>query len=996
MAATRPTRGDTLQSSLADLHPLLDDLSRITNPEVIPHDQLMGALDSVRFQVDNYKKGKSSKERKASDDNDRERYKIDLRIQNEMDEIGVKIWNMTTELERMFGKKMKENERLIASLRHTSFRLLEVSTDPKQHLRLVIRLLRAASEAVSSLAQADQMATAEELALLGAEYHHTISSSSSNAPDEIEEAEKTHAILYFLLARVDLEISKKNDNLALSFMVKASNLDLDGTMDPLECQEMAIKCWSIAQELRSRQKATKAVSFTTSPIEWLQQGLVIIEKVKERSAHAYVLNKIRTTILQTIAQAHLKNASDDQHALQDAIESLEAIIKMADPMDQRTATPIRLLQIHLLSKRTITNDHATVRKAFEELLKSTKWSEETVSDPEIPVNLAQIILHHALAQDEGRPHVSRIVYEGVFLARQCAVAQPQAGYNGVLSMLDSVVMNGSERLLDRTRIMAIQMASSNMAGKAYESKGRFEDAARWFLSASRPSGSSSGTPLGQSRDNDSLQKVGPTRDGQINAHLAHGRKAALCYIRSGDLTSAEKEIAQCPAGEASTQHLAFLIAEKRDDIDKAKAAIINMIACQDVQPSQILLITSLAEKKGSKKLLFAALQTLFNVLQRPDLKEGFKVESLTVIRSMIRITRLQFDGTAEKDVLGETVVGLLDSAIALFRQSPQEYRSQVKSISWLFRIAYNVAVEQLANLSAKVLSDLFDRSAQLIDWYRDFNPAGLDSDLEKIRASAMFSCFCGKTFQYRDLPESEEKLLLRTQLTQYFTIVKQALPRDEEGKSNKMRDLLEVYHIELLCDASNWELIGELIATFKSTNLADSDRSIRKLEMVVNLLLDHPGCPPRPLHTVIHDTLDTIIKTCVITNETEVVRFSRWIRGIMMILLPKNGRAEQITVKSYLSRVHKVLQTALGSQNYPHDEMQWLIATTWNRGLDDHRNSRLNDARSWFGLCLKLADCMPEGVINMPSLIIGHAAGNSSPVETLRGETSSGVIRLKL
>ncbi|KAK6909597.1 hypothetical protein I203_103618 [Kwoniella mangroviensis CBS 8507] len=953
MAATRPTRGDTLQSSLADLHPLLDDLSRITNPEVIPHDQLMGALDSVRFQVDNYKKGKSSKERKASDDNDRERYKIDLRIQNEMDEIGVKIWNMTTELERMFGKKMKENERLIASLRHTSFRLLEVSTDPKQHLRLVIRLLRAASEAVSSLAQADQMATAEELALLGAEYHHTISSSSSNAPDEIEEAEKTHAILYFLLARVDLEISKKNDNLALSFMVKASNLDLDGTMDPLECQEMAIKCWSIAQELRSRQKATKAVSFTTSPIEWLQQGLVIIEKVKERSAHAYVLNKIRTTILQTIAQAHLKNASDDQHALQDAIESLEAIIKMADPMDQRTATPIRLLQIHLLSKRTITNDHATVRKAFEELLKSTKWSEETsrtfaqlqllsADHPEIPVNLAQIILHHALAQDEGRPHVSRIVYEGVFLARQCAVAQPQAGYNGVLSMLDSVVMNGSERLLDRTRIMAIQMILNSMAGKAYESKGRFEDAARWYLLAAHPALLSD--------------------KAEITTRCR--RKAALCYIRSGDLTSAEKEIAQCPAGEASTQHLAFLIAEKRDDIDKAKAAIINMIACQDVQPSQILLITSLAEKKGSKKLLFAALQTLFNVLQRPDLKEGFKVESLTVIRSMIRITRLQFDGTAEKDVLGETVVGLLDSAIALFRQSPQEYRSQVKSISWLFRIAYNVAVEQLANLSAKVLSDLFDRSAQLIDWYRDFNPAGLDSDLEKIRASAMFSCFCGKTFQYRDLPESEEKLLLRTQLTQYFTIVKQALPRDEEGKSNKMRDLLEVYHIELLCDASNWELIGELIATFKSTNLADSDRSIRKLEMVVNLLLDHPGCPPR----LIHDTLDTIIKTCVITNETEVVRFSRWIRGIMMILLPKNGRAEQITVKSYLSRVHKVLQTALGSQNYPHDEMQWLIATTWNRGLDDHRNSRLNDARSWFGLCLKLADCMPEGVINMPSL----------------------------
>ncbi|WWC94693.1 hypothetical protein V866_001541 [Kwoniella sp. B9012] len=947
MAKTRPTRGDTLQGTLANLHPILDDLSRITSTQAIPLEQLMKALDSVRFQVNKYKKSKVTKKRKVNDINDDhdEGYKVDLGIKNEMDEIGVKIWNTTSEIERMFGKKTGENKQLIASLRQTSFRLLEASADSKLHLGLVMRLLRAASEAVSSLAQANQMATAEELALLGAEYQQTISTSSP--PDEIGEADKLHAILHFLLARVDLELSKTNDNLALSFMVKASNLDSDGTMDPLEYQEMAIKCWSIAQELLSRQKATKAVPFTTTPIEWLQQGLLIIEKVKERSAYALLLDKIRTTILQTIAQAHFKKASDDPNGLQNAIDSLDEIIKMTDPMDQHTATRIRQIQIHLLSKRTTANDHATVRKVFDDLLKRTKWSEETVNElfaqlqvlnadhPEIPLNLAQFILHHALAQDEGRPYISRIVYEGVFLARQCAVTQPQAGYDGVLSMLDSLVMNGSEKLLDRTRITAIQMILSSVAGKIYESKGRYENAARWYLLGAHPALLSDKSDL-------------PSRCR---------RKAVLCYIRSGDLTSAEKEWTQCPAGEASTQYLAFLVAKRRDDIDKARAAINNIIACQDVQPSQILLITSLAEKKGSKVLLFAALQTLLNALQRPGLKEGLKVESLTVIR-------LQFDDNAEKEVLGETIVGLLDSAIALLRQNPQEYGSQVNDISWLFRIAYNVAVEQLADLSAKVLSDLFDRSAQLIDWYRDFNPAGLDSNLEKIRASTMFSCFCGKTFQYRDLPEGEEKLLLRTQLTQYYAIVKQAIPHDDEGKSNKMRDLLEVYHVELLCDASNWELVGGLVASFKSTNLSDSDRSIRKLEIVLNLLLDYPECPPK----LIHDTLDTIIKTCVITNEAEVVRFSRWIRGIMMILLPKNGLGEQITVKAYLSRVHKVLQTTLGSQNYPHDEMQWLIATTWNRGLNDYHHSRLNDARSWFGLCLKLADCMPGGVFNMPSL----------------------------
>jgi hypothetical protein len=38
------------------------------------------------------------------------------------------------------------------------------------------------------------------------------------------------------------------------------------------------------------------------------------------------------------------------------------------------------------------------------------------------------------------------------------------------------------------------------------------------------------------------------------------RKAALCYIKSGDYGSAQDLIGQCPANEASTQYLSFLVA----------------------------------------------------------------------------------------------------------------------------------------------------------------------------------------------------------------------------------------------------------------------------------------------------------------------------------------------------------------------------------------------------------------------------------------------------
>jgi hypothetical protein len=67
-------------------------------------------------------------------------------------------------------------------------------------------------------------------------------------------------------------------------------------------------------------------------------------------------------------------------------------------------------------------------------------------------------------------------------------------------------------------------------------------------------------------------------------------KAALAYINAGDHEAAAKLIEQCPAGEAATQYLRFLVAINRGSVEATIEAVHLIIECPDVQGKQLILM----------------------------------------------------------------------------------------------------------------------------------------------------------------------------------------------------------------------------------------------------------------------------------------------------------------------------------------------------------------------------------------------------------------------
>ena len=53
------------------------------------------------------------------------------------------------------------------------------------------------------------------------------------------------------------------------------------------------------------------------------------------------------------------------------------------------------------------------------------------------------------------------------------------------------------------------------------------------------------------------------------------RKAAICYVKLGDFTSAQQAIKQCPPDQAPTQYLAFMLAVYQGESEENVACVLR-------------------------------------------------------------------------------------------------------------------------------------------------------------------------------------------------------------------------------------------------------------------------------------------------------------------------------------------------------------------------------------------------------------------------------------
>ncbi|WRT70387.1 uncharacterized protein IL334_007385 [Kwoniella shivajii] len=918
-----------LRESLIQLKPLLDNLSNFEN-QVIFHKPIIKASDETRAQLEKYNKSKSKQKKKGRTDEEIEERERELEFRHEMDTFGTKMYNLASETSQHIESlrvMSKDDLRLIASLRYTAFRLVEASSEAKPRmLMLETRLLIAVSAAISSLTSCESLEAAQDLAHLGAQYNESVIAYQS-AVNPSEQKERNGAIMDFRLARLELEYRKGNDNLALNLVIEAREPDITENVDVLQYQKLIMTCWSFSQDLIARQTRPESLPQTTTPVEWLQQALSFIKTIIDLGLYLPHITKIQSTVLKCMLREQIQDTPNNSKSLSDAESTIAAIIEVTDPKESVEISEILFLHIHLLLRAK--GEKREIQAVCDRLIEVIEWTDNDISRllsqlhalstdySDLTANITNTILIRALSLEVASSHTGTIVYEGLFFARQYCASQPSAAY--------PVSKLGQQTLLGRTIATASQMLLVNIASNTFEEKDCLEEAAQWYLLA-----------------------VHPTLKAASKGNVSRCRgKAALCLIRSGNLTTAQELIRQCSPNEAATQYLNYLVAEKQGDIDGAKAAVEAFMSCPDVGASQVALITSIANTGRHRPLLSAILQSLLIALESPHLKDDIKIEGMAVVR----------------DELGETVRGYLDWAVSVLSEDSAKYRTQTGVIAWISKSAYNMAVEGLGDISVNILADLFERSASLMELCGDIAGTGYDPELNRTKLFAMFGCFCGKMLLYRALTNGEEKNVLQAQLIQYLSIIQEEILRLTAGpypeSITKMDDLLEFYRVELLCDAKDWENIKEII--HRQTDRhdeAENDESFKVLEMMAKVLYEQEDCPPG----LTDEILQTVLMTATLSTSADIIRFSRWVRGIFLAVLQQNRPISHENIKLYIDRVIAVLRSPLGRQAYPDDEMQWLLSSLWNKGLDEYHSYRAEEAKMWFDMSMKLGSCMPEGI----------------------------------
>ncbi|OBZ78676.1 hypothetical protein A0H81_00254 [Grifola frondosa] len=428
-----------------------------------------------------------------------------------------------------------------------------------------------------------------------------------------------------------------------------------------------------------------------------------------------------------------------------------------------------------------------------------------------------------------------------------------------------------------------------------------------------------------------------------------------------------------PANEAATYYVALLIAVRQGLEDEAIRAAEDMVNASNFNRKMLLLATSLANESGMKTLLLSVLEALLKSLQTRESLE-VDLEAITLVRCIIRLVlKLLVEPASNMAVLVPVLIGHFSTAKSLVEAMGAKKNAALvaKDISWLWRTAYNCAVQgcsQWENSEEKVC-DLFDIARQLLEVYSDSVLADADQEVYTHIIYASFAAVAGRVFAIRHVVSNdvtEQATRLRTIYGDITSCKKRIQGVIDNEKLLDNKDLIQtasfvhvlrVFETEIACQLKDWtralDVVQELI---RSDALA-----VNTFEAIADILWVEKDCPTEVLFTA----LEAILHASLDRATLSVEKFSRWMRAICTILLSRNSAADRAKAIRYVEQAVNVLEDQStetdSEETYPLDERQWLLGTSYNTGVECLHASLLDEAKRWFEASTTVCRFVPDG-----------------------------------
>ncbi|KAI0367468.1 hypothetical protein BV20DRAFT_950150 [Pilatotrama ljubarskyi] len=898
---------------------------------------------------------------------------------DDLDHQGVTLWNASVAQQNVPDESYRS---ACAAMRLAAFRLIEAGMEhkpgtqskppsrcsqPPSHSAHVhsfssalIHVLQLASKAGASLADVGDAALAAGVLGSAAKYADLLK-AAEDPQDEHGQA-RARAILLYYSSRMEAAFREGNDGVADFMLEKISESDQYlSLLTPSDRRTLAGKLLGIGKTiLKSSTSGDPVGNGAADSVKWIQRAFTIIEPLEDAADTAD--GQLRRSILRTLARAYFMSSGQDLENLARAEASLQELIDSVDCSMDRTSPEyqqLRWMRVAILKRRKA--PHTALLEAFRSIIDHMQFSENTITDILQGLRslghdhgLATAIHLHCLQQAFEAQYSAGLVYLDrllLSLIYHCSKdddhAQAMQSLTAAFELLDT-----KEYELPKIPTTACLTLLWQFGDRHYHAK-RWSEAADWFL-------------LGTHRVFASMSHI-----SNAKCH----RKAALCYVQCGEHAQASAIIRRCPHTDAATHYVALLIAAHQ-----AVAAVQEMVGASNFNKKMLLLATRLANESGMKNLLLSVLEALLDASIRGGVEA--EAEAITLVRCIIRLVlRMMSEPGADLAVLIPVLLRHFSTAVSLVTalESKQGIAVGTKDVSWLWRTAYNAAVQGCSEWENQEdsISGLFDIATQLLQISLRGAPVDTEAELQMFLITASFAATAGRVFASRRRESNHaaeaEVVQKDTQQAGRWRLVAQeissckermnkiisgpsTLDGEDTQRAQSFLNVLCVFGVEAACQLKTWNIALNTIED--ATRMRKVD--LGTFEAITDILWVEKSCPI----DVLFAALEAILHASLDHAALSVEKFSRWLRAICTILLSRSSPADRTKAIGYVEQAVGVLQdhsTGSDPQSYPMDERQWLLATAYNTGIECLHASLLDEAKRWFEAATTICRFVPDG-----------------------------------
>ncbi|KAJ7030194.1 meiosis protein SPO22/ZIP4 like-domain-containing protein [Mycena alexandri] len=884
-----------------------------------------------------------------------------MQLSDELDQEGVNLWNISGLVQKT---PADEGRMLVAALRLAAFRLIEAGLELKPGIKSLslVHVLQLASKTGATLSEAGNGEVAGSVLTSAARFEELL----RNAEDAggAHRVDRACATIVYFSSRMEAAWKEGNHSVATYMAQKIMDDEQRlSLLPPHDRERLACKLHDIGKSVLKSQGDGAAGNEDSEAVIWLQRAFAVTDKLDDAAAHA--VPELKISILRTMARAYFISGSYDR-----AEAALDELIPTIDAFSQNGRSEyqeLRWLRLAVLKRRKA--GESALLDAFKSIIDHMTFCETNITD--VLQDLRTLSNQHVLVTAVNQHCLQQLLAaQGVepdcvnrLLLSLIVHCSKDEDHSRALAAIDSAFTATFEAEYNLLKLPATACLTLIWQyGDRHFNAKRWSAAADWFLAGSHQL----------------FRAACPTSGAKCF------RKAALCYIEQREYARASAVIRRCPSTEATTHYVLFLTAVHQGLDDEAIRAIRDMVKAADFDRKMLLLATQISHESEMKTVLLSVLEALLKTLKIENNGETV-VEAMTLIRCIIRLVlKLLVEPASNKPVLIETLISHFHIAKILAEAACAQKAIAliIKDVSWLWRTAYNCAVQGCAEWerNEERIALLFEVARDLITTCCEASPVDVDADLYLHLINASFSGVSGRVFAGRlaaasgsldanRLRETAGEVRMCKQKILSITAKNTITAADDILRVQYFLHVLRVFEAELLAQLKDWDGLSQIVTDV----VTSGPLGVGTYEAIADILWAEPDCPINVLLSGLEVSYhysvllvltypQAILRASLDQNSLSVEKFSRWLRAICTIILARNTPADRVKAIGYVEQAVSVIEdNSEGDDGYPVEERNWLLGTSYNTGFECLEASMLDEAKRWFESATVICRFVPGG-----------------------------------